>query len=83
MNTTADEEKPIGTIMCGSRKYHIPPYPHGGSWKFQGVEGYERGKFPKGRRVHKELFFSPDGLKCDRIKHLSTCYILKIVLFLA
>ena len=45
--------------MCGSRKY---PYPsHGGLRKFRGVEGSERGKFPKGRGVHKELFF-PEGI---------------------
>ena len=44
MNTTADEEKPIGTTMCGSRKYHTP-HPHGGSWKFQGVEGCKRAFF--------------------------------------
>ena len=47
------------------QKISIPP-PHGGSRKFQGVEGCERGKLPKGRGVYKELFF-PEGLKCDRI----------------
>ena len=34
----------------------------GGSRKFQGVEWCERGKFPKGRGVHKELFF-PRGFE--------------------
>ena len=43
--------------------------PHGGSRKFQGVEGCGEGTFPKGREVYKELFF-PEGLKCDRIKHI-------------
>ena len=52
--------------MCGSRKYPYPPPPHGGLRKFRGVEGSERGKLPKGRGVHKELFF-PEGLKCDRV----------------
>ena len=41
---------------------HTPP--HGGSRKFQGVEGCERGKSPKGKGVYKELFF-PEGWKCD------------------
>ena len=50
--------------LCGSRKY--PYSSHGGLRKFRGVEGSERGKFPKGRGVHKELFF-PEVLKCDRI----------------
>ena len=39
--------------------------PHGGSRKFQGVEGCERGTFPKGKGVNKELFF-PEGLKYDK-----------------
>ena len=39
------------------QKISIPPPPHRGSWKFQGVEGCERGTFPKGSRVHKELSF--------------------------
>ena len=49
------------------QKISIPP--HGGSRKFQGVEGCERGKSLKGKGVYKELFF-PEGWKCDRIKHL-------------
>ena len=53
-------------VMCGSRKYPYPP-PHGGSRNFLGVGGSKKDKFPKGRGVHKELFF-PEGLKCDRIK---------------
>ena len=57
----------IKLLLCGSRKYPYPP--HGGSRKFQGVEGCERGKSPKGKGVCKELFF-PEGWKCDRIKHL-------------
>ena len=44
---------------------HTPP--HGGSRKFQGVEGCERGKSPKGKVVYKELFF-PEGWKWDQIK---------------
>ena len=52
---------------------HTPP--HGGSRKFQGVEGCERGKSPKGKGVYKELFF-PEGWKCDRIKHLRHTFIL-------
>ena len=52
---------------------HTPP--HGGSRKFQGVEGCERGKSPKGKGVYKGLFF-PEGLKCDRIKHLRHTLIL-------
>ena len=55
--------------MCGSRKYPYPP--HGGSRKFQGVEGCERGEFPKGRGYMKSFFF-PEGLKCDRMKRLRT-----------
>ena len=42
--------------MCGSRKYPYPP--QGGSRKFQGVEGCERGKFPKGRGYIKSSYFS-------------------------
>ena len=66
--------KPGELEMCGSRKYPYPP-PHGGSRKFQGVEGCERGKSPKGKGVYKELFF-PEGWKCDRIKHLRHTFIL-------
>ena len=51
------------------QKISIPP--HGGSRKFQGVEGCERGKFPKGRGYINGFFF-PEGLKCDRMKHLRT-----------
>ena len=65
--------KPGIPILCDSRKY--PYSPHGGSRKFQGVEGCERGKSPKGKGVYKELFF-PEGLKCDRIKHLRHTFIL-------
>ena len=43
---------------------HTPP--HGGSRNFLGVGGSKKDKFPKGRGVHKEVFF-PEGLKCDRI----------------
>ena len=50
-------ERKICTL-CGSRKYPYPP--HGGSRKFQGVEGCERGKPLKGKGVHKLLFF-PEG----------------------
>ena len=57
------------TSMCGSRKY--PYHPHRGSRKFQGVEGCERGKCLKGRGYIKS-FFLPEGLKCDRMKHLRT-----------
>ena len=49
------------------QKISIPP--HGGSRKFQGLGGCERGKFPKGKGVYKKLFFT-EGLKCDQIKHL-------------
>ena len=45
--------------------------PHGGSRKFQGEEGCERGKFPKGTGVSKELLF-PEGLKCHHKKRLRT-----------
>jgi len=41
---------------------HTPPT-HGGSWKFQGVGGSERGKFPKGRGATQRVFFS-EGVKC-------------------
>ena len=44
---------------------HTPP-PHRGSQNFLGVGESKRDKFPKGKRVHKELFI-PEGLKCDRI----------------
>ena len=59
--------------MCGSRKY--PYSPHRGSRKFQGVEGCERVKSPKGKGVYKELFFQ-EGLKCDQMKHLRHNFIL-------
>ena len=37
--------------------------------EFPRGRGSKRDKFPKGRGVHKELFF-PEGLKCDRNEHL-------------
>lgn len=45
----------------------IPPLQRGGSQKFQGVAGSERGKFLQGRRVYKEVFFFSKGLIRDRI----------------
>ena len=53
--------------------------PHGGSQTFGGVGGSERGKFPKGRKVHKEYiktFFFPEGLKCNRI---NTCILFHLI----
>ena len=55
------------------QKISIPP--HGGSRKFQGVEWCERGKFPKGSGVYKELFF-PEGLKCDGV---NTCVLFPLI----
>ena len=56
------------------QKISIPPLPppHGGSRKFRGVEGCERGKFPEGEEGYIKNFFFPEGLKCDQIKHLRT-----------
>ena len=45
-------------VMCGSRKYLFLPPPHRGSWKFQGVEGCERGKIEPEANKH---VFRQDG----------------------
>ena len=59
-----------GHKMCGSRKYPYSPLPptegHGNSKTQRGVK---EANFQRGGGVYKELFF-PEGLKCDRIKHL-------------